>query len=274
MANKNFVTSLQRGLSLLEMFTPERPTLKLQELTVRVGLPRTTVFRLLRTLISLNYVRFDPITREYFLGPKVMSLGYATLASLDLTGIARPYLEELSRLTGQNVNLGILDGTEVVYIERITKKQLISTDHTVGSRVSVHATAIGRAILAYMDQEECEEILNELFADPKAVSHLGKRREEFLELLEEARRNGYSFVDEEFIVGIRAIGAPIFSSKGTVEAAINMPVFIGGVSLEKLVERYAPMLVNTADKISASRGFTGHFLKGSESLERNKSHQI
>jgi len=128
--------------------------------------------------------------------------------------------------------------------------------------------------LAYMDQEECEEILNELFADPKAVSHLGKRREEFLELLEEARRNGYSFVDEEFIVGIRAIGAPIFSSKGTVEAAINMPVFIGGVSLEKLVERYAPMLVNTADKISASRGFTGHFLKGSESLERNKSHQI
>ena len=173
-----------------------------------------------------------------------------------MTQIARPYLEELSRLTGQNVNLAILDGTEVVYVERITKRHLISIDHTVGSRVSVYATAIGRAILAYLSHDELEEILHKLLADPEAVKLIGTGGERLCDLLARVRQNGYSLSDEEFIPGIRAIGAPIFSAEGKVEAAINMPVFVGSVGLEELAERHAPMLVSTAHDISVSRGFT------------------
>jgi len=251
MAKENFVNSLKKGLNILETFTPENPKLKLQELTLRMGLPKTTVFRLLHTLTALNYVRFDTKTREYFLGPKVMSLGYTTLASLDLREIAQPYLEELSQLSGQNVNLGILDGTEVVYIERITKKHLISSDRTVGSRVSVYETAIGRAILAHLNREKFEEIWSELLADPGALKHFGKRPEQFLAMLEEVRQNGYSVSNEEFIAGIRGIAAPILSATGTVEAAINMPVFTKTVSQKQLIKRYAPMLIDTANRISA-----------------------
>lgn len=273
MANEKFVNSLQRGLSILETFTRERPRLKLQELTLSTGLPKTTVFRLLLTLTSLNYVRFDPKAREYFLGPKVMSLGYATLAGLDLKEIARPYLEELSQLSGQNVNLAILDGTELVYIERITRKQLISTDHAVGSRVNSYATAIGRAILAYLNQQQLEAIFNKLLADPEAVEHIGTRRERFLELLKRIRRNGYSSSNEEFIPGIRAIGAPIFDAKGSVDAAINMPVFSKSVSQKQLINHFAPMLLSTAADISVSRGFLKRLPEKSESPAERKGRQ-
>ena len=251
MAKENFVNSLKKGLNILETFTPENPKLKLQELTLSTGMPKTTVFRFLHTLTALNYIRFDTKTREYFLGPKVMSLGYATLSGIDLREIARPYLEELSQSSGQNVNIGILDGTEVVYIERITKRHLISTDRTVGSRVSLYETAIGRAILAYLKQEKFEELWRELLADPEAREHFGKRPEQFLTLLEAVRRNGYSVSNEEFIPGIRAIAAPIISATGTVEAAINMPVFTKTVSQNQLKKQYAPMLVDTANRVSA-----------------------
>jgi hypothetical protein len=105
MAKDNFVNSLKKGLNILETFTPENPKLKLQELTLLTGLPKTTVFRLLHTLTALNYVRFETKTREYFLGPKVMSLGYATLAGLDLREISKPYLEELSDISTEYVSV-------------------------------------------------------------------------------------------------------------------------------------------------------------------------
>jgi len=252
MSSENFVTSLQKGLSVLEAFTPDRPVMKLQDLTSSTGMPKTTVFRLLRTLTSLNYLRFNTTTREYSLGPKAMSLGYTTLASLDLREIARSYLEELSRLSGQNVNLGILDGAEVVYIDRITKKQLIKTDHTVGSRVSVHATALGRAILAYLNREEFEKIWKKMLANPVEGQELGTKHEEFLGMLKEVRRKGYSLNNEEFIKGIRAIGAPIFNARREIKGAINMPVFSKSVSVKQLTSQYAPMLISTAERISAS----------------------
>ena len=254
MSRETMVNSLQRGLALLEGFTRERSRLKLRELTLASNLPKTTVLRLLRTLVSLNYVRFDSLSREYCLGPKVMSLGYATLVGLDLKEIARPYLEELSRASAQNVNLGILDGTEVVYVERITRKHLITTDHTVGSRVNLYSTAIGRAILAFLDSKELDRIVKELFIHPGA-RQIGMRRDWFMQMLRDVRRNGYAVNNEEFIAGIRGIGAPIFNSKGKVDAAVNMPVFSKSVSLRQLTKQYAPMLMRTAIDISASRGF-------------------
>jgi IclR family pca regulon transcriptional regulator len=257
MPQETMVNSLQRGLTLLEGFTRERPRLKLQELTQSSRLPKTTVLRLLRTLVSLNYVRFDALKREYCLGPRVMSLGYATLAGLDLREIARPYLEELSRVSGQNVNLGILDRTEMVYVERVTRKQLITTDHTVGSRVNLYSTAIGRAVLAYLDAGEREQMVRRLFA-AEGAKRIGMRREAFLELLQEVRRNGYAVNNEEYIPGIRAIGAPIFNAGGKADAAVNMPVFSKSISLRQLTKHYAPNLLRTAADISGSRGFAGY----------------
>jgi IclR family pca regulon transcriptional regulator len=255
MNDRDFVNSLQRGLAILEAFTRERPRQNLQQLTQATSLPKTTVLRLLRTLISLGYVRLDSAAREYSLGPRVMSLGYATLSGMELREIARPYLEDLSRQSEQNVNLAILDGTEAIYIERITRTHLISTDHTVGSRVNTHSTAIGRAMLAFLEEDELNDTLGRLYGDPETAKHLRHERESFCRLLKAVRRNGYALNNEEYIVGIRAVGAPIFNAGGRVEAAINMPVFSKGVSMKDLTERLAPMIVNTALEISATLGY-------------------
>jgi DNA-binding IclR family transcriptional regulator len=116
--------------------------------------------------------------------------------------------------------------------------------------------------LAYLSDGELKEVLNQLLTDPEAVKHIGERGERLLGILAQVRRDGYSLSDEEFIPGIRAIGAPIFRADGKVEAAINMPVFAGTVGLKELSERHAPMLVSTADDISVSRGFTRGLHKG------------
>jgi IclR family pca regulon transcriptional regulator len=244
----------------LETFTPEKPKLSFQEIVQRSGLPRTTVFRLLGTLNSLNYVYFDKFSKKYFPGPKVMCLGFATLETMDLKEIARPYLEEFSALTNEDVNLGVLDRTRILYIDRIKKKrQRLNTGITVGLHVNAYLTAIGRAILAFMKEEDRDETLDKLFSDPEVLKRLKISREEFLELLKTIRQTGYALVNEEFLKGIRSIGVPILDSQGYADAAINLPVFTKNISLKKLTGHYGPMLMKTAGRISANRGYLGAY---------------
>jgi IclR family pca regulon transcriptional regulator len=250
-----YVNSLQRGMQILEAFTAAEPRLRLQQLTFKTELPKTTVFRFLRTLTSLNYLHFDLKTKTYSLGPRVMSLGFTVLSTLDLRDAALPHLEELSRISDQNVNLGILDKTEVVYVERIKRRRILNIDLHVGSRLDLYQSSIGRAILAFLAEDEFRRIFGEIMKDREARRRVGPGGKQLLKKLEEARRKGYALNDEEMIPGLRAIGAPVFNYKGIVEGAINMPVFSAEVSLRELTERYLPLLLDTAKKISATRGF-------------------
>ena len=249
------ISSLQRGLSILEAFTPGCSRLRFQQLAQKTNMPKATVFRLLHALHSLDYLSFDPESKYYFLSPRVMSLGFTALSSMDLRDIALPYLEELSRVADQNVNLGILNGTELIYIECVKKHKILNIDFHVGSRLVAYKTSGGRAILAFMKQEEFKVVLNEILRGREAKKHIGSKGERLLKLIDEVRQNGYSINDEEYVKGVRAIGAPIFGSKGNVEAAINMPVFAYAVSPAELIERYVPLLLNATEKISVARGF-------------------
>jgi len=262
---EKFVTSLQRGLEILEAFTPAEAKLKLRELTLKTGLPKTTVFRLLKTLISLDYVHFNSEAKQYSLGPRVMSLGFTVLSSLDLRDAALPHIEDLSRIADQNVNLGILDRTEVVYIERIKKRRILNIDHHVGSRLNIYQSSIGRAILAFLRKDKFREVLREILKDREAVKHIGPNGEQLLEKLQETHLKGYALNDEEMTPGLRAIGAPVFNAQGEVEAAINIPVFSQMVSREELIQRYAPLLLDTAKKVSAARGFVSYATENSGS---------
>jgi IclR family pca regulon transcriptional regulator len=251
----NLVKSLQKALKILETFAPATPKLRLQHLVHKTNMPKTTILRILRTFEFLNYISFDPESKYYFLGPRVMSLGFTVLSSMDLRDITIPYLEELSQLTKQNVNLGILDGTEVIYIERVKKWNILNTDFHVGSRLNAYRTAIGRAILAFMGHEKVQLIFNKILKDKEAKKYIGENGELLAKLLEKVRRDGYAINDDEYIKGIRAIAAPIFNNEGKVEAAINIPVFAHMISQKELIERYLPLLLVTAEKISMARGF-------------------
>ncbi len=239
---------------ILEAFTVAEPRIRLQEVVNKTGLPKGTVFRFLKTLTALHYIFFDPASKQYALTPKVMKLGFTALASMDVREIALPHLRELSRVTGQNVNLGVLDGLEVVYIERIKKRRILNIDLYVGSRLNAYGTSIGHAILAYLDEEERKEIIHQLTKEPGALQRIGPGGGRLAAVLEEVRKNGYALVDEEFFSGLRAVGAPVFDHEGRVDAAINIPVFSSMVSREELIERYVPLLLETAANISTARG--------------------
>ena len=251
------VNSLKRGLQLLEAFTLQERRLSLQQMTLKAGLPRTTVFRILKTLLSLNYLYFDAKTKLYSLSPRVMSLGFTVLSSFDLREAAHPYLEELAQVSGQNINLGILDKTEAVFIECIRRRPPsvdISINLYLGSRLKLYSSSIGRTILAFMREDEFREILRGMLKDKEAVRHIGASGKSLLSKLEDTRRKGYALSNGE-IPGLRAISAPVMNHKGSVEGAINMPVLSAEISLDELIERYVPLLLDTAGKISAARGF-------------------
>ena len=257
MAQPKRVNSMIRGLEILESFTPSDSHLTLQELSTRTGLPKTTVHRFLKTLLTMNYVSLDERTKAYCLAPRVMALGFSVLSGMDIRAKALPYMEALSRGTGQNINLAILDRTEMLYIERITVRRIINTNLHVGSRVNCYQTAMGRSHIAFLPNEEYDRLIQELVKDKEAISHIGRRGEKLEEILKEVRNKGYAVNDDEWIPGLHAIGCPVFNGRGEVEASLNMCCISQMVGFDEMIEKFVPPLMETARKISSVLGFDG-----------------
>src|SRR5690606_22056185 len=140
------VPGLERGLRILAEFTSETPTLTAPELARRLGVPRTTVFRLLVTLEALGFVERARNGREYQLGTAVLKLGFEYLASLALTELSRPILEDLRNTFNYSANLAIRDGREVVYVQKVAAESLFSSSVHIGTRLPAHATVLGRML--------------------------------------------------------------------------------------------------------------------------------
>lgn len=255
MPKGSLVNSIKKAFKILEAFSPSSPSMRLVEISERTGLPKVTALRFLRTLVELRYLTYNEREKTYFLSPRVLSLGYTALSSMDLREISSPILRELSDVTGQNVNLGILDGLEIVYIERIKKRQILNIDLQVGSRLSAHNTSIGQVILAYKSKEELDSILSELKKIPGIQKEIGNNGELLLSKLEEIRKKGYALNDGSYLKGLRAIAAPVFNQSGIVDAGVNIPVFADLTTREELLERYLPLLLKATRRISALRGY-------------------
>ena len=175
---------------------------------------------------------------------------------MELRQAAMPYLEELGRVVDQNVSLGILDGTEIIYVERIRRRHIVNI-HGVGSRVNACRTSIGCAILAFLSETETRNILAKILEEPEAREFCGPDGKQLLTILEEVREKGYAVNNEQYIPGMRGIAAPVLDAKGVAEGAINVSVFSHEVSLEQLTEQYVPILLEVAHKVSSVRGYGG-----------------
>jgi DNA-binding IclR family transcriptional regulator len=269
------VNSLLKGLKILELFTPGNSAISFHELTSRARLPKATISRFLQTLMSEDYLSFDATSKKYSLGPRTMSLGLVTLSPLlQLREVALPYLEELSNTSGQTTNLAMLDGAEVVYIEHISKWELVSINIGVGHRINSYQTSSGRAILAFLSEARLKRVLGRLSTDGDAVKEIGPNGNKLRALLEKVRRQGYALNDREFVREVRSIAAPIFNARGEVEASINMPVFSHRVGRKELIRNYLPLLLTTALRISVTRGFTKAVQKDQKSRDVRKSRSI
>ena len=168
--------SLERGLAILSSFNSDRPLIGVSELSRELELSRSTAHRYIATLAQLGYLQQDPDSKRYRLGPKVLDLGFSAINSMDLREISAPHLRQLSDETGYTVNLAILDGIDVVYIERCRTagpgQRDIDLNLHVGARLPAYCTAMGKAILAFLPEDRLEEIIEQIDFAPRGPNTL------------------------------------------------------------------------------------------------------
>ncbi|MCX7855624.1 MAG: IclR family transcriptional regulator [Anaerolineae bacterium] len=239
-----------RALALLEAVA--EGVHDLEGLSAHVGLSRSTAHRLLTTLVRAGYLRHSP--REgYRLGPKLIELGFRAHAGLHLPSLARPYLEELSEATRETVHLGVLDGAQVVYIDKVPGKRELQMASYIGARVPAQCTALGKALVSTLPPEER---LRAFVPGLRRTERTIAEADRFLEEIERVARQGYALDLEENEPGIRCVAAPIRDGAGRGVAAVSISSAVVYLTEERIRE-LIPLVQETARRISRELGWTG-----------------
>jgi IclR family transcriptional regulator, pca regulon regulatory protein len=242
--------SLVRGLLVLECFSPHKDSFTLAELSRLVDVPKSSLHRVVKTLSRMNYLRYEEQSKRYFLGMRVLSLGFSVLQSLELREIARPHLERLSRECNKTVNLAVFDRDEMVYVERVRVPGIRAYNIGVGNRIPLWSTAVGRAILAHLDVKKVREMLKKFRTYPD----FNLSEERFMNILADTRRDGFAIGNQEHQRGIIAIAVPVFSPTGVV-SAVNLVGEPEDVTIDELKTEYAPKLIKVGRELSAALGY-------------------
>lgn len=253
MIKTGHIQSVEKSFALLDYLSAETIPLSLDDLTRKSGFPKTVCFRFMQTLKSLGLVEQSPKTKTYQLGPKLVSLGMAALKRLNLRQAALPVLQMLRDETQETVNLAIPIGTDVLFIERIMSDYLVNSNINIGDRLPVHCSSLGKAILAFISNDRCDEIISRLDFTRKTdrtITTAAALRDQ----LSVIRNRGYAVNDEELEKGLRAVAAPILNYTGEAFAAINVAWATARHPSRQSILGFAEKAVAAADFISKKMG--------------------
>jgi IclR family transcriptional regulator, pca regulon regulatory protein len=246
--------SLERGLAVLQVFSRDTPRLTLSDVARLAGITRATARRILLTLEHLGHVRADG--RLFSLTPRVLSLGFGYLSSLNLWDIAQPFMEELVEQTHESCSAATLDLPDIVYVARVPTRRIMTVALGIGSRLPAHATSMGRVLLADLPDDELDAYLatgpfqactDRTTVQPEALRTVVRR----------VRDQGWSMVDQELETGLRSISAPIRGADGRTIAALNIAAAAPRVALDELHGRFLPVMLRTAEHISLAFSRSG-----------------
>jgi IclR family pca regulon transcriptional regulator len=243
-----YLQSLERGMAVIQVFSREHPALTLSEVARLTGTTRATARRILLTLERLGHVRSDG--RLFTLTPRVLTLGWAYLSSLNLWEIAQPLMEDLVRETGESSSAATLDLPDIVYVARMPTRRIMTIALGVGTRLPAHATSMGRVLLADLPAEELDRFLAETTLE-RLTEHTIVDPDELRTALAQVREQGWALVDQELEIGLRSVAAPIQGADGRTIAALNVSAAAARVSIEELRGRFLRALLRTAELISA-----------------------
>lgn len=255
-----FSQSLERGLMILSVFSETRPVLGIAELARAVGLNKSTTYRYIATLAKLGFVEQDPDTKKYFLRRKIIEVGFAGVNSMEMTHVAAPYLQALSHETGCTASMAVLDGPDIVYVDRRrssrTSAYPLVQNLSVGSRLPAYCTSMGKVLLAYCEPPALRALLDGTdFArrGPKTIT----AREQLITVLAAVRKTGIATDDEETFPGFRSLAAPVRDRTSRVVAAVNVAehLAVWNAPLDSVVSRLASPLQRTAAEVSARLGY-------------------
>lgn len=253
--DRNLISSLAHGLTVLEAVAAHQEPIPLATLANAVGMKKTSTWRLVHTLVHLGYVRQDPKTRTFRPAPRVLALGYSYFDGLDLKQLSAPFLQDLAAHFNETVNLAVQDSDSLVYVERIRTPQIININLHVGSRLPLFNTSLGRALLCDAPADWLDEYMDRIADDPRSKDYLGNGKRGLLKLLDETRKQGYSLNDEELVKGLRSVAAPIRGAGNEIVAAIGIAVPSSRVTVADLKRDYVQQLLATAEKISMALGY-------------------
>jgi IclR family pca regulon transcriptional regulator len=240
--------SLERGIAVIQVFSRERPALTLSEVARLTGITRATARRILLTLEDLGHVRSDG--RLFSLTPRVLTLGWAYLSSLNLWETAQPLMEELTRQTNESCSAATLDLPDVVYVARVPTRRIMTIALGIGTRLPAHCTSMGRVLLADLPESELDEFLAttplEGYTDRTITEPERLRR-----TIASVREQGWALVDQELEIGLRSIAAPLRVDGRTI-AAVNVSAAAPRVPLEQLRGKFLPELLKTVELIATA----------------------
>lgn len=247
LTDPDFMTSLARGLAVLQAFSDARKPQTIASISQKTGIPRAAVRRCLHTLRALGYV--DAELNNYSLRPKVLALGYSYLSSTPLTAAAQPCLNNISRTLNESSSLAILDEDEVLYVARAANSRVMSVALNAGSRLPAYCTSLGRVMLAQLPPDQLDAYFARTTLLPKTERTVVDATQ-LRAILAHVRSEGFAINDEELEVGLRSIAVPVRGASGNVVAALNVGAQAARVSVQTLRDSFLPVLQRGAQELS------------------------
>lgn len=245
------VPGLERGLRILTEFSPREPLLGAAELSRRLGIPRTTVFRLLQTLEALGFLERADRDRNFRLGVAVLRLGFEYLSSLELTDLGLPVIESLRDDTGLTSHIVIRDGRDVVFVAKAQSHAPIfsSVKVNVGTRLPAHATTHGQVLMGDLSLDE----LRELYPEPtleRFTQHTPETVEALHERVREDAERGFAVSESSFERGISVVSAPVRNETGRIAAVITTTIPRSAIDASLLDSDLVGKVRRAADELS------------------------
>jgi DNA-binding IclR family transcriptional regulator len=245
--------TVKKAFSILRAFTPEEPTLSVLEIIKKVGMPKATVHRLVKTLVQMRLLEKDHVKGKYKVGPELYILGSLYLGTMDVLKAAQPVVKRVNELTEEAVIIGIVDSVDMTVLMKEEALHALRYAHPVGTSIPAHASATGKALLSVLTEEEIERRF-----PSENLRHVTVRtintKAELKRDLENIRKNGVSIDVEGSVLGVVGIAAVIHDSNGDAVAAISIPTPISRLNSRK-IEKLGQLAKRAAGLISYRLGY-------------------
>jgi IclR family pca regulon transcriptional regulator len=236
-----------KGLRVIEAFGAARPRLAIADVARLTGLDRATARRCLLTLAEAGYATHDG--KFFELSPRVLRLGHAYLEAAPLPTLLQPVLEQVSQETGESSSASVLDGAEITYIARASRRRIMSISLSPGSRLPAYCASMGRVLLASRPEAAATAVLE---ASPRqALTPFTKvSMDALIAELRRVRAQRYAAIDQELEMGLRSIAVPVKDRVGRTLAAINIGAQASRVSLDEMTAQHLPALRRASARLT------------------------
>jgi len=246
------LSSVANAIRLIKAFSENEYEMGISALAARLGLAKSTVHRLATTLVEYDMLEQNRETGKYRLGLALFELGTLVRRKMDVMSEAQAQIHALADLTGETVQLAILDHLSVLYIRIRESRQAVRMSTGLGSRAPAHCTSVGKALLAYQPPEVVKQVID--LGLPRYTEHTITVGSALIEELASIRQKGYALDDEEIEAGLRCVAAPIRDHTGRVSAAISVAAPVQRMT-KKMVQSTIPSVVAAAEAISRRLGY-------------------